>query len=562
MGKVFTITKGLENMGALHTGGQGSVYKGKRIGEIYVAVKLLPTPIAAESDDDKHYHDFMNEVEKLKKVNQVSNPNVVKILSSGITESGSLPYIEMEFIEGPDLAELLTEKDTPVFTVPEAIKVAYQLANALSHCHKVGVKHGDIKSNNVKFNTNTGNYVLLDFGLAIMTDEQRRSSLRQAGAVEFMAPEQSEGNLLPQSDVYSYGIILYELLAGTVPFKLNSDSQTARNTVMIEHLEQEPPNLLALREKNMPLNWPDEQRQREMQVPEWLLTIIYKCLQKNPAERFTDGTELRQAIQNSVLTVKTNTEGTLILENENANLKGLLKAEQEKNSSLSSQVEELKRTAAAQAKPATPAFVPPSATDRKTSKAPILVIALLMLIVGGLAGRYLFKPKVAGVSQPATDTTSGYKTKPDKQAEIKPDRDTEVEDKPVVEPKKDSEAVVKKPETKPETLAVHKKPKKDTAKKVAVKTPAKPKPTPPATPSEPAKSSGTGKVYSLFTTYAYFYNKPDAGTKRNAYITQWDNARLRALEERDGFIYVVFTNKNGETSRGWLSKKDLIVIGQ
>jgi serine/threonine protein kinase len=216
MGKTFTITEGLENMGALHTGGQGSVYKGRRIGEILVAVKILPTPIHAEDENDKHYKDFINEVEKLKKVNQVSNPNVVKILNSGITESGSLPFIEMEFIEGPDLAELLTEKYTPVFTIPESIKVAYQLANALSHCHQVSVKHGDIKSNNVKFNINTGNYMLLDFGLAIMSDEQRRSSLRNAGAVEFMAPEQSEGNLLPQSDVYSYGIILYELLAGTL----------------------------------------------------------------------------------------------------------------------------------------------------------------------------------------------------------------------------------------------------------------------------------------------------------------------------------------------------------
>src|SRR3954463_9121998 len=107
MAKVFTITEGLENMGALRTGGQGSVYKARRTGTILSAVKLLPTPIHSESPTDKHYRDFQNEVQKLKKVNEQPNPNVVKILSSGITETGSLPFIEMEFIEGPDLEELL-----------------------------------------------------------------------------------------------------------------------------------------------------------------------------------------------------------------------------------------------------------------------------------------------------------------------------------------------------------------------------------------------------------------------------------------------------------------------
>ncbi|HZH01578.1 MAG TPA: serine/threonine protein kinase, partial [Flavisolibacter sp.] len=78
MGKVFTITEGLENMGALKTGGQGSVYKGKRIGEILTAVKLLPTPIYSESEEDKNFIDFQNEVAKLKKVNEDPNPHVVK----------------------------------------------------------------------------------------------------------------------------------------------------------------------------------------------------------------------------------------------------------------------------------------------------------------------------------------------------------------------------------------------------------------------------------------------------------------------------------------------------
>jgi serine/threonine protein kinase len=205
MSKVFTIAEGLENLGAMKTGGQGSVYKGRRQATIHTAVKLLPTPVLSQSDDDKNYRNFQNEVQKLHKVNEQGSPYVVKILSSGLTESGSFPYIEMEYIEGPDLCELLQPPHPKIFPVREVIKVADQLASALAHCHKVGVLHGDIKSNNVRYNTRSGNYVLLDFGLALMSEEQRRTSLRHAGAIEFMAPEQSRGEMLPQTDIYGYG---------------------------------------------------------------------------------------------------------------------------------------------------------------------------------------------------------------------------------------------------------------------------------------------------------------------------------------------------------------------
>ncbi|BAU54934.1 serine/threonine-protein kinase [Mucilaginibacter gotjawali] len=306
MSKVFTIAEGLENMGALRTGGQGSVYKGRRIGPIISAVKLLPTPIHTESTDDKNYRNFVNEVDKLKKVNEVPNPNVVKILNSGITESGSFPFIEMEFIEGPDLEELLKPPHEAIFTIKETIKVADQLANALSHCHKVGVKHGDIKSNNVKFNIHSGNYVLLDFGLSAMSDEQRRSSMRHAGAIEFMAPEQNEGKMLFQTDVYSYGVILYELLAGQVPFPLKDNGETARNTVMIAHMELAVPDLLELRRQHLPENWTATQKEREMQVPAWLLDLIADCLEKSPEKRYKNGMQLQEAIiENSIADIKT-----------------------------------------------------------------------------------------------------------------------------------------------------------------------------------------------------------------------------------------------------------------
>lgn len=313
MAKVFTITEGLENMGALRTGGQGSVYKGKRMGAILSAVKLLPTPIHAENTEDKNFRDFQNEVEKLKKVNEDPSPNVVKILNSGLTESGSLPFIEMEYIEGPDLEDLLKPPHSQIFTIRETIKLADHLANALAHCHKVGVKHGDIKSNNVKFNIDTGNYILLDFGLAVMSDEQRRSSLRHAGAVEFMAPEQHDGKMLFQSDIYSYGIILYELLAGTVPFPLINKTETSRNMVMLSHIEKQIPDLMELRKNRLPVEWSEEKKAHEMMAPAWLLQVIEKCLEKDPEKRFHDGVGLYEAVSNSNQDILNNEQVTTVI---------------------------------------------------------------------------------------------------------------------------------------------------------------------------------------------------------------------------------------------------------
>lgn len=319
MSKVFTITEGLENLGALRTGGQGSVYKGRRMGPILSAVKLLPTPIYSESDEDKNYRSFKNEVGKLQKVNEVANPNVVKFLSSGITESGSLPYIEMEYIEGPDLCELLQPPHEKIFMLQEVIRVAYQLANALAHCHRVGIKHGDIKSNNVKYNIHSGNYVLLDFGLAIMSEEQRRTSIRHAGAIEFMAPEQHDGNMLLQTDVYSFGIIIYELLTGQVPFPLQGNSETGRNTVMVAHMEAPVPDLLIARSAAMPSRWTAEKQEMEVQIPKWLLQVINKCLQKKPEDRYASGIELHEAIVNGSLTGDKQAKQELLV-NENERL--------------------------------------------------------------------------------------------------------------------------------------------------------------------------------------------------------------------------------------------------
>ncbi|MBC7400419.1 MAG: protein kinase, partial [Mucilaginibacter sp.] len=128
---------------------------------------------------------------------------------------------------------------------------------------------------------------------------------RHAGAIEFMAPEQNEGKMLPQTDIYSYGVILFELLAGTVPFPLEDNGETARNTVMVAHMESPVPDILKLRKKNLPTAWSKKQKEQEIDVPQWLLNLTYKCLEKSPENRYANGMELHEAIiQHSIANIK------------------------------------------------------------------------------------------------------------------------------------------------------------------------------------------------------------------------------------------------------------------
>lgn len=505
MSKIFTITEGLENMGALRTGGQGSVYKGKRTGAIITAVKILPTPIHSENTEDKSFRNFKNEVEKLKKVNEVPNPNVVKILNSGLTESGSFPFIEMEYIEGPDLEELLKAPHDPVFTIRETIKLAEHLSNALCHCHRVGVKHGDIKSNNVKFNTATGNYILLDFGLAIMSDEQRRSSIRHAGAVEFMAPEQHDGEMFFQTDVYSFGIILFELLAGNVPFPLVNKGENSRNMVMLSHLERQVPDLLTLRKNNLPESWTNELKAREMQVPAWLLGIISKCLEKNPEKRYANGGELHEALMHH-------------------------------NTLMAAPIPVIPP-------PAEPVEAAPQLDeDTVQVSKPIFYVMILLLVALGLYTCYsLFLNDTDQKQVVYADTP--LINQPDTVVTTVPVVDTANAIKPIILDTTVTQTNVDSLELEFEEQT---------------RTPVRPVTTEPsaAIGKEPIIVSG-GKRYQLPKSTLYFYESPDAGAAKKGVFGLWTNTKFTVLDDQNGFIHVTHTAKDGDITSGWLKKSDL-----
>ena len=539
MGKIFTITEGLENMGAIRTGGQGSVYKGRRQGEIISAVKLLPTPIHTEDQQDKNYRDFHNEVEKLKKVNEVPNPNVVKILSSGLTESGSFPFIEMEFIEGSDLEDLLQPPNDPVFSIQELIKVANQLSNALAHCHKVGIKHGDIKSNNVKFNAHTGNYILLDFGLAIMSDEQRRTSLRHAGAVEFMAPEQNEGQMFFQSDVYSFGVILFELLAGSVPFPLNDRGETARNRVMLSHMEEIPPDVLELRRHNLPKSWPAERRESQMRVPAWIVDIIAKCLLKDPSRRFKDGVDLQENIIHNYTAETGNPEVLAsrynVLQKENKDLKEKLSILENRDRSQGSGI--------------TKNYVNPNVISLSKPVYYGILLCLFGLIAFSAYSYYNRTPTIQdsqvanSVEAVGMDSTSVTE---EREQKAKDDFDKQIRATIDSVQNADSNSNVGTDQGVPVDLDPQ-------AGQIAGSDPA-------STDSEDDGSQRSAK-YTLSATRAYFYDNSNERSRRNSFLAKWNSPELTAIDEKNGFIYVEFFTVNGEITKGWLRKRDLRRIG-
>ena len=532
MAKVFTITEGLENLGALKSGGQGSVYKAKRTGEIITAIKILPTPIYSESDDDKNFTSFQNEVQKLKKVNESPNPNVVSILASGITDSGNLPYIEMEYIEGPDLGELLKAPHPPIFTIKETIKVADHLSNALAHCHRANVKHGDIKSNNVKFNQHTGNYILLDFGLSIMSDEQRRTSIRHAGAIEFMAPEQNTGEMFFETDIYSFGVILFELLAGEVPFPLHDKGETARNAVMIAHMETAPPNLMSMRRLAIPESWSNDIKEREINVPGWLINMIYKCLEKNPAKRFKNGLDLQEYIHSGIVTEESK-KGIVSLApvlpaNQEASKEVhlLQRSILEKDGLIYELREQLANKESEMYKQR---YAETGTTVQKgVSKNLFALVLVLALGLAAYAAYNLFNEQKNINSDSSSITNDSITADSSSLVTSKPTkRRTDTPRQTVIPPEAEEQI--------PKDLTEE-----------------------PVNEAEPGRTSGAvaGAKYKVGST-AYFYDRPEETSRRNAYLVVNEEV-ITALDEQGDFIYVVFTNDNGQTSRGWISKKNLV----
>ena len=239
-------------------GGMGVVFKARDTAlDREVAVKVLQhSPL----DDPKTAERFQREAKSLARVRHL---NLVQIYNVG--SSGGLQYFAMELLEGVTLCALLRERKK--LSAEEFMPSLGQLLGALQAVHKEGIIHRDMKSGNVMICPERT--VLMDFGLA---KDESQSGLTSVGVVlgtpDYMAPEQAEGRPMgPPTDIYSLGIIMFEALAGRLPFQGKSAYSIIR-----QHLETVPPRL----EEFTP------------QISHQLAGIVQRCLAKNPSERYPD----------------------------------------------------------------------------------------------------------------------------------------------------------------------------------------------------------------------------------------------------------------------------------
>ena len=246
----------------LGTGGMANVYlaEDQELGR-RVAIKILNDRHAG---DEQFVERFRREA---KNAAGLSHPNIVSIYDRG--EAEGTYYIAMEYLDGRSLKELIVARGPA--PIPLAIDYARQILAALRFAHRNGVVHRDIKPHNIMVG-DEGRLKVTDFGIARAGTSQMTEVGSIIGTAQYLSPEQAKGAPVDQtSDLYSLGIVLYELLTGTVPF--NGDTPVE---IAMKHLSTVPPEPSALRPE----------------VPEDLDSIVVRALGKTPEERYGSAEEM------------------------------------------------------------------------------------------------------------------------------------------------------------------------------------------------------------------------------------------------------------------------------
>ena len=295
------------------------------------AIKVLNNYI--ESKSDRAYESFLKECKTLLAIGSGQNPNILRIYGADLINNHAI--LEMDYVQGKSLYSYVKEKG--FFDYEEVESFIHDIVGALAYTHhdiykflmdpevdnlqpdpndghkyilssekeaelvkKYGIAHNDLHSNNVMRRDYDGRFILLDFGLAVQDGKCVKSSRMADGNPEYQAPEKFNSETVDtRSDVYSLGVLIYELLAGHVPFPLEYDeegkiSYRAQNKVLTRHLTETPPAILPLRQVAYEHTHPGEVYERD--YPEWLDEVVMKCLAKNPAERYADAKELLDII--------------------------------------------------------------------------------------------------------------------------------------------------------------------------------------------------------------------------------------------------------------------------
>ena len=263
-----TMVKRYKILGLLGKGGMGEVYLAQDT-ELHrrIALKILPSDFTRNPDRVRRF------VQEAHAASALNHPNIVTIHEIGQLDGAH--FIVTEFIEGQTLAEQLRAGG---MQLSDKVDVAIQVASALDAAHAAGIVHRDIKPENIMLRRD-GYAKVLDFGLAKLTESQVQSNDLKTetnpgivmGTVGYMSPEQARG--LPvdaRSDLWSLGVVLYEMVTGLAPFAGETPSH-----VIVSILESEPPRLA-----------------HGTEAPEELERIVSKALRKNKEERYQTASDL------------------------------------------------------------------------------------------------------------------------------------------------------------------------------------------------------------------------------------------------------------------------------
>jgi serine/threonine protein kinase/Tfp pilus assembly protein PilF len=253
----------------LGKGGMGRVYRvlDKKLSE-EIALKLIKPEIAK---DTKTVERFSNE---LKIARKIGHKNVARMFD--LNEEKGTHYITMEYVRGEDLKKLIRKMGQ--LSVGQAIPIAAQICEGLGEAHRLGVVHRDLKPQNVMVDEE-GNARIMDFGIARSVETKGITGAGvMIGTPEYMSPEQVEGKEVDKrSDIYSLGVILYEMVTGQVPFEGDTPF-----TIGVKHKSEKP----------------EDPKELNSQIPDELNQVILKCLEKEKEKRFQNAGELQDELAN------------------------------------------------------------------------------------------------------------------------------------------------------------------------------------------------------------------------------------------------------------------------